>query len=218
MKQSNKFYTSACGPSNGNFLLDIGFEYTKNLEEADVIIFGGGADVEPEFYGEEKSKHTYTSPDREKTEREDFKKGIKLGKKFVGICRGAQLLCSLAGGKLIQDVNGHQGGHSMTTFDGITVQTNSIHHQMINPYAIKNPQDYKILAWSTKRRSNRYLGAKEKSIFLPWDFKEIESVYFPKINALGYQYHPEMMGTSKSYQPAMDWTLKIFEKFFDNEL
>lgn len=218
MKQSNKFYTSACGSSNGNFLQQLGFVHTNEIEEADVIIFGGGADIEPELYGEEKSRLTGTSPQREKVELDNFKTGMRLGKKFVGICRGNQLICALAGGKLIQDVSGHQGGHNMTTFDGITIQTNSIHHQMVNPYAIKNPHDYKILAWSTKRRSDRYLGSKEKSILLPWDFKEIESIYFPKINALGYQYHPEMMGNNKAYQPVMDWTLKVFERFFNNEL
>lgn len=216
--QSNKFYTSSCGASNGNFLELLGFKHTKNLKDADVIIFGGGADVEPELYGEQKGKFTGTNPARERVEIEDFREGMKLGKKFVGICRGHQLLCAMAGGKLIQDVSGHGGGHSITTFDGLTIKTNSIHHQMVNPYAIKNPQDYKVLAWSTKRRSDKYLGAKEKSILLPWDFKEIESIYFPKINGLGFQYHPEMMFRNNGYQPVMDWTVKVFEKFFNSEL
>lgn len=220
MKESNtnKYYTSTCGSSNGNFLTDLGFTHTKHLKEASVVIFGGGADIDPGTYQEEASSHTYASPRREEEEARDFKEALKNGIKMVGICRGFQFLCAKAGGKLIQDVSGHGGNHSITTFDGITVNTNSIHHQMVNPYAIKNKHDYSILAWSTKRRSNKYLGAKDKSIFLPWDFKEIESAYFPKINALGYQYHPEMMYGSKGYQPAMDWTMKVLERFLNNEL
>lgn len=219
MTKSNKYYTSACGASNGNFLEELGFQNTKDINEADVIIFGGGADIEPETYSEEASSHTYASPGREKIEREDFKIGNKRGVKFVGICRGHQLLCAMAGGKLIQDVSGHGGNnHRMTTFDGIDVKTNSIHHQMINPYVIKNKHDYQILAWSSSRKSDRYLGAKDKSILLPWDFKEIESIHFPKINALGFQYHPEMMYRSKDYEPVLSWTQKTFIKFFNNEL
>lgn len=188
---NRKFYASACHGSHGNFLAPLGFEQTGNLEEADVIIFGGGADVEPGTYGEEPGSRTGTSPMREKQEKQDFEIGTKLGKKFFGICRGHQFLTAMAGGKLIQDVSNHAGSdHEITTFDGITVRTNSIHHQMINPYVIKNKSDYKILAWTKRRISKRYLGANDKPVLLPWEFKEIEAIYFPKINALSVQYHP----------------------------
>lgn len=218
MEKVGKFYTSTCSSYNGNFLEELGFVHTKNIEEADVIIFGGGADIEPETYGEKAGSDTGTSPAREKIEREEFKIGLKMGKKFVGICRGHQLICAMAGGKLIQDVTGHSGTHAMTTFDGITVKTNSIHHQMVNPYFIKDSKDYQILAWSSRRISTHYLGAKDRSVLLPWNFKEIESIYFPKIRALGFQYHPEMMNSRGEYEPVMDWTKKIFTRFFDNKL
>lgn len=126
----------------------------------------------------------------------------------------------MAGGKLIQDVSGHGGGHWITTFDGLDIRTNSIHHQMINPYTIEDKRAYKILAWSKKRISAKYLGPRNKSILLPWDFKEIEAIYFPKINGLGFQYHPEMMYgyKSKDTEPVMNWTQKVSEQFFNNEL
>jgi len=219
MEKLNKYFTSACGANNGNFLQDLGFVHTRNIEEADVIIFGGGADVDPSTYGEEASDRTWTSPQKEKIEKEDFMEGIKLGKKMLGICRGIQFICAMAGGKLIQDVSGHSGSsHTITTFDGVSVNTNSIHHQMVNPYTIKDPRNYKVLAWSSKRRSNRYLGPKDKSILLPWNFKEIESIYFPKISAIGFQFHPEMMHKSSQFEPVMDWTKKTLVKFFNNEL
>lgn len=218
-KNKFKFYASACGASHGNFLHSLDFEPTKTIEEADVIIFGGGADIEPGTYKELFGSRTSCSPGREKQEREDFKTGLALGKKFLGICRGHQFLCAMSGGKLIQDVDGHAGSnHFMTTFDGNQIKVNSIHHQMINPYAIKGKSDYKILGWSTKRRSSKYLGAKDKSVLLPYDFKEIEAIYFPKINGIGFQYHPEMMGYGEEYDAALGWTQKNFLKFFNNEL
>lgn len=218
MKTTSKFYTSTCGKSNGNFIENLGFVHTKNIEEADVIIFGGGADIDPALYGEEPGSSTYISKEREKEERSDFTKALQLGIKMIGICRGNQFLCAQAGGKLIQDVSGHGGNHNMTTFDGVTMRVNSIHHQMINPYSIKDKKNYTILGWGTERRSDRYLGARDKSILLPWDFKEIESIYFPKIKGLGFQFHPEMMYDRKEYQPAMDWVIKTCSKFFNNEL
>lgn len=57
-------------------------------EEADVILFTGGSDVTPSFYGE--ARGSYTGPcdlARDKEERELFK--TYVGKKqFIGICRG----------------------------------------------------------------------------------------------------------------------------------
>lgn len=124
----------------------------------------------------------------------------------------------MAGGKLIQDVTNHGGDHSMTTFDGVKIRTNSIHHQMINPYNLKSDKDYKILGWTTKRISTRYLGAKDRPVYLPVEFKEIEAAYFPKINAMGIQGHPEMMFGYGSYDATIEWMQTTFMKFFNDEL
>lgn len=211
-----KYYNSACG-NHGEWLNSLGFEQTNNIEDCDVVIFGGGADIDPSTYDEEPGTRTGTSLSREAREKEDFKKGSELGKKFLGICRGHQLLCALAGGKLIQHVTNHSGGdHDIATSDSFTYRTNSIHHQMINPYVLQ-PKDYKILAWSTKRLSKVYLGAKDTRVWLPVDFKEIESIYFPNINGFGVQYHPEMM-YGNHHTGILDWTRKTFLKFFNNEL
>ena len=213
-----KYYCSQCSIGHGNWLEPLGFESTRSLKEADVIIFGGGADIDPVSYGEETNKRTYSSPGREKMERSDFFEALELKKKMVGICRGHQFLTVMAGGKLIQHVNNHSGDHTITTFDERTVRANSLHHQMINPYGMNN-KDYKILAWTSSNISDSYLGGKEKSITLPWDFKEIESIYLPKIDALGYQYHPEMIYGSQRYtNDIINWTQTTFNKFFNNLL
>lgn len=218
MANSNKYFTSTCGPHNGNFLRPLGFEYTPRIEDAAVVIFGGGADVDPKTYNEEASSRTWASTAREREEKADFRKARSLGIACLGICRGVQLLTALAGGKIIQDVSGHGGPHQMSTFDGNDFIVNSIHHQMINPYVIKDPSEYKILSWSTKRLSRCYTGAKDKPIYLPWGFKEIEAIYFPKINSIGYQFHPEMMYGNKSYKPAVDWVQNTFIKFINKQL
>jgi putative glutamine amidotransferase len=214
-----KYYASACSSSHGNFLEPLGFSSTNNIEEADVIIFGGGADVDPKNYGEEKGSRTYANPKRDKEEIRDFKFAQKVGIPSLGICRGHQFLCAMVGGKLIQDVSNHAGSdHQISTFDGLTLTTNSLHHQMINPYILK-PKEYKILAWTPKRLSNRYFGAKDKSVYLPYEFKEIEAIYFPTIRAFSVQFHPEMMfNRSGKNEAVVTWTQKTFLQFFENKL
>jgi GMP synthase-like glutamine amidotransferase len=216
-KEKFKFYASATSKSHGNWLQPLGFEPTDNLTNADLIVFGGGADIDPNTYGEKPGSSTYASPQREKQEKEDYNRALKLGIKMYGTCRGLQFLCAMAGGKLIQDVTNHQGDHSMTTYDGVKIRTNSIHHQMINPYVLDS-KNYRILAWTSTRISRRYFGAKDKSVYLPYEFKEIEAAYFPKINAMGIQGHPEMMYGSAFYEPTIEWMQNTFLKFFNNEL
>lgn len=219
MDNSFKWYVSACDAGHGNFLNPIGGVATNNIDLADVIIFGGGSDVDPATYNEKEGSKCWTNPARDRVEKADFKHGLAAGKKMFGICRGHQFLCAMAGGKLIQDVSNHNGGeHRITTFDGNTYKTNSIHHQMINPDKLKSNEDYRILAWSTERLSKRYLGPKDRGIALPWGFKEIEAVYFPKINSMGVQYHPEMMYGSKRNVPVVEWTQNTFLKFLNNQL
>ena len=212
-----KFYCTVGADGHGNWMEPVGGVETSNIEESDVLVLGGGADVDPATYGEEPSKRTYSNPSREAAEIADFKTAQKLGIKTVGICRGHQLLCALAGGKLIQDVTNHTGTHSMTTFDEQEMNTNSLHHQMIHPYNLPDNK-YKVLAWSTRRMSNYYIGASNKRMFMPLQFQEIEAIVFPDIKGLGFQYHPEMLFHNNSRIPAVYWTQQTLLKFLNGTL
>ena len=74
---------------------------------------------------------------------------------------------------------------------------NSCHHQMCYPYQL-NKDNYEVLAWT--RQLSPYYRADEKaninefpkeSLDDDGKFKEPEVVWYPKINALGCQGHPE---------------------------
>jgi anthranilate/para-aminobenzoate synthase component II len=161
--------------------------------ETKLIIFGGGTDVNPALYGRSRCKFT-GSPDRQrdKEETELFEKGVALGIPMVGICRGAQLLCALNGGELIQHVDNHSRSHGVIYInDGYEILTTSLHHQMMYPYTLPK-SDYRILAMSSVPFSNTYIGEDNKEMWLPKGFVEPEVVYFPKTKSLGFQNHPEM--------------------------
>lgn len=75
------------------------------VDSCDGFLFTGGADVEPEYYGEEK-KDTCgeTEPSRDKLEFAVLKKVLEKNKPILGICRGLQLINVAMGGTLYQDI------------------------------------------------------------------------------------------------------------------
>lgn len=171
-------------------------EVVRNSEELkdvnSVLVLWGGADIDPSIYGHPKSRTCYTSENRDKHEVALAREAIALGIPIIGVCRGAQLLCAVAGGYLIQDTTGHglHGGHDVTTHDGRSFSTNSLHHQMLA--GLENVE-HELLAWSTKRLSKYYTYKDDRVWVPPIDFKEPELVYFPTVKGLACQWHPEGM-------------------------
>lgn len=80
--------------------------YTKldGEEEIDLVCFTGGSDVSPMFYDEENTT-SYCDFTRDMYEFGVFTLMPHIPK--VGICRGAQFLNVMHGGKLVQHIDGH---------------------------------------------------------------------------------------------------------------
>ena len=159
-------------------------------EKVSLVVFTGGHDVSPEMYGEEVGTYTHASAHRDAYESKMFEIALKNKIPMVGICRGSQFLCVKAGGKLCQDINNHGQFHQIVTNEGKTLTCNSSHHQMQLP-----PESAVPLAWASPRLSfdrrtgkPHYLNGDDKQIEVK---EEYEVVYYPNINAIGIQYHPE---------------------------
>lgn len=192
-------------PANTQFVLIIGNdgmcyrpfrkfgEFSRNQdllnypEKVSLVVFTGGVDISPSLYGHSPSKQTWCNPLRDVHELYAYRLARANGLPIVGICRGSQFLCAMAGGTLFQHVKGHNNGHhTIATTFGDMMPVTSTHHQMQNP-----PPGAKILAWAPARLSEIYIGEDDKEEDAPK--MEYECVYYPNINALGLQYHPEMM-------------------------
>lgn len=172
-------------------------ELVDDIRAAQVVLFTGGGDVNPQFYGCAIHPSTWPSTFRDKEEIEAFKQ-IRPNQVVWGTCRGFQLMVTQFGGILVQDVTNHAGGdHTITNGKEIYTVT-SLHHQMIYPWDL-NPEDYEILFWSEKRRSRHYLGDKvdPKKIVVEPEMAVFHREGMPL--CLGVQGHPEMMSRSDPF-------------------
>lgn len=72
----------------------------------DALVFSGGSDIEPSFYGEEKSAKTGRCyPKRDEYEISLAKKAYLIDIPTLGICRGNQVINVALGGSLYQDLS-----------------------------------------------------------------------------------------------------------------
>lgn len=190
---------------------------THSVAECDAIIMWGGTDIQPKYYNARANPQTYANAiQRDAFEWEWMNEAADLGIPIIGICRGAQFLCALAGGSLVQHVDNHTGGnHSVTVIeDGEekVYQTTSCHHQMLYLDDLIPGTGYELLGW-TANRSSTYQGE-----YASENLKQAvdpEVVWFPEIKGFAIQGHPEWMDGKDEF---VQWCLKtIKQKCFDEE-
>lgn len=201
------------GPATGyaRFLEDA--TLVKDMKEAEVVLFTGGEDIDPSFYGCEKFEMTYSNIERDKREIEAFKQ-VRPDQLVVGICRGLQLSCVMYGGKLVQHCHGHSIGRTHEIDNGERLyEITSIHHQMVYPYDLPK-EDYDILFRSSNPLSGKYYGDKiDSQVIL--DDGEPEIVVFHREGlptCLGIQGHPEMMPRSAVSKMINDLIRQLLDK------
>ncbi len=173
----------------------MGWQRTSDVSEADLVVFPGGADVNPFLYGEK--RHPTTQIDYF-SDMEDLKclKQCSDKQPKVGICRGGQFLNVMVGnGSLYQHVTHHAIAtlHEMRLgrpLDGFSksVDVTSTHHQMMIP----GPGGEVLYAANRSMEKNkaeettRYVVEHRDNI---WDDAEV--ILYEDRNCLCYQPHPE---------------------------
>jgi putative glutamine amidotransferase len=152
-------YTSSIERAGG---LPLILPFTKDREilpetvaRIDGVLFGGGIDVDPVFYGEQPAAALgAVNRDLDLFQMAVLNAAMSLGKPVLGICRGTQLVNVALGGSLVQDIPTQLGPsalvHMQETFHfgvdhpaliepgsrlcelfGPRVMVNSRHHQCI---------------------------------------------------------------------------------------
>lgn len=189
----------------------------STLERVDGILFTGGGDINPMYFGEEPIKELHSiNPRRDKQELILAQLAVDRQIPILGICRGIQILASALGGELYQDIHKQKEGvrikhdqdlerafpsHSIeikknsilySIFKTERLAVNSFHHQ-----AVKSPgPHFKV----TASAPDGIIEAIESS-----DYKSI----------LGVQWHPECMilNGDTSMMPIFDWFVGEAQSF-----
>lgn len=187
--------------------------FKLNPDEYSLVHFTGGEDVSPELYGETSPKNMCGSNRaRDDYELKIFQIALKKNIPMYGICRGAQFLNVMLGGKMVHHLGGHGGVHHDIILNTESIVPNrlsvtSTHHQMMIPTTAT-----RVLAWAAENRSEFYYGDRDEK--MDWMGPEIESIYQPLYNVLGVQWHPEMMS---SESPGYVFSLKMLQDFVTME-
>lgn len=162
------------------------------LSRLDGLVFSGGEDIDPSWYGEEKSEKCGNSNEaRDRFEILLFKKASERNIPILGICRGQQLINVAMGGTLIQDIPTEKGdavkhgvySDSTVPAHDITIQPGSIAH--------------KIYGSSTYGVNSRHHQAIDKVapelVVTAWSSDDIpEAVEAPNRHIFAFQSHPEL--------------------------
>lgn len=165
---------------------DAGFKGARSVDDADIICFTGGEDVNPKLYGEEPIPGIRFNVRRDELESYIYGEAAALKKPMIGICRGGQFLNVMNGGGMWQDVNMHLGNHSVVDMRSGEVKHNmtSTHHQQM----IAGP-DVEILATaelSTQKTNEAGTIKREKP-----ENDDMEVLWYPGSLSLCFQPHPE---------------------------
>lgn len=168
----------------------VNYEIVNNLEDATIVMFIEGKDVDPSLYNEEKYSVTQSNLEYDIKEKNIFDK-IKTNQLVIGCGYGAQFICVMNGGKLIQECTGHMldGTHQITNGD-VYCEITSAHHQMQYPFNLSE-KDYTILYRAAPELSYHYECSGTEHIYCEPEIVLYHKEEFPK--CLAIQGHPEYM-------------------------
>ena len=178
------------------------------LDTLDGLVLSGGADIDPDYLGEEPLDCISVNPRRDAQELMLVRLAVERQIPVLGICRGIQMLTAALGGKLYQDIKTQHGvpciEHSQTIARGLpshdvkiekgsllhslmnteTLGVNSFHHQAVKEV----PQGFRVTATA----SDGIIEGMESTSFRP---------------ILGVQWHPEcfILEGDRTMMPIFNW-------------
>jgi putative glutamine amidotransferase len=170
-----------------------------NPGEADFVIFTGGSDVNPQYYGERILPCTHYDDKRDQEDIALYRRCLEEGIPMVGVCRGAQFLWVMKGGALVQDVDNHNNGeHLIHNFaDKNQYMASSVHHQMVKASGNNGMKLLAVAHESTRRTCPNYEQSGKATDFEIWAWEKDAIICF--------QGHPEYSGYPNYSKLCLDY-------------
>lgn len=180
------------------------------IDRLDGIVLSGGADIDPEYLGEDPLDCVEVNEHRDEPELMLVRLAVDRNIPILGICRGIQILSAALGGKLYQDIVSQHNRkcieHNQSAPRGVTshivelkpgsllyklyktenLQVNSFHHQAVKAV----PDGFVVTAVAPDGIIEAMESTRYKSI-------------------LGVQWHPECMilDGNRTMMPVFDWLI-----------
>lgn len=180
------------------------------MDSLDGIVLSGGADIDPDYLGEEPLDCVCVNPRRDRQELTLVRLAVDRQIPILGICRGIQVLAAALGGKLYQDIKTQHGSecleHSQTIARGLpshqvrladdsllhslfgtdSLAVNSFHHQAVREV----PAGFRVTAVAP----DGIIEGMESTSFRP---------------IIGVQWHPEcfLMENDRTMMPVFNWLI-----------
>ena len=181
------------------------------LDTLDGIVLSGGADIDPDYLGEEPLDCISINPRRDRQELTLVRLAVERQIPVLGICRGIQVLTAALGGKLYQDIKIQHDRpsieHSQTIARGLpshevklekdtllygffgkeTLSVNSFHHQAVKEV----PAGFRV----TASAPDGIIEGMESTTFRP---------------IMGVQWHPEcfLLENDRTMLPIFEWLVE----------
>ncbi|WP_268892460.1 gamma-glutamyl-gamma-aminobutyrate hydrolase family protein [Streptococcus halichoeri] len=169
----------------------------------DKLILSGGQNVDPSYYGEEKTIQSDDyAPNRDAFELALIQEALRQDKPILAICRGMQLVNVALGGSLYQSIEGHWDETNLSDVHEVVFEKDSLLGQ--------------LLANSKRINSLHRQGIKQlaptlvRSAIDPHDgtIEAFEGQSHQKL--LGIQWHPELMFEQKEHRVLFDYFVNQF--------
>lgn len=184
---------------------------TSLMDSLDGLVLSGGADIDPEFLGQEALDCISVNPFRDAPELAMVHMAVDRHIPILGICRGIQILAAALGGELYQDIQLQHGAgslqhsqkgeryetsHSISIEKGTLLHSlfgldcmdvNSFHHQAVKSV----PKGFRVSASAP----DGIIEAMESTDMRP---------------ILGVQWHPEcfLLDGNRSMMPVFEWIVR----------
>jgi hypothetical protein len=174
----------------------IPFQDEKTISETEILVFPGGADLNPGLYGEKKHPTTSSSDKQDDTFLKAWNLVVKNPKILkIGICGGGQFLNVMNGGKMFQDVDNHTRDHSCVYLNTVgetsSFQVTSTHHQMMRP-----GREAELWGWAFESSYRDLENTIHRPTMFDHEGPDIEVLWYPKTSSLCFQPHPEYANDS----------------------
>ncbi len=174
-----------------------------DVEPADILaildglLLTGGADLDPDLYGEEPETNDFPpEPERDAFELAMLSGACDVSLPVLGICRGLQLLNVAAGGSLHQHVESHAGFDRPpdTELHHVDFAADTVLHGLYGDRRTVN---------SLHHQTVKDLGA-DLVVSATASDGTVEGVEHPELPVVAVQWHPEMM-SGAAEDPIFEW-------------